>query len=315
MIQASLKVVLLLAVFFWGSYQCKDFIDKSPYADCTQEHIAGDVDGYITRLILLNKKTAISQFFEFQMMNYLGRFQVPILGGDDSINLKMAKIRKKYMLTNTNEYFNIDKYYALMRLSLEFDPDNFYTRQFGIYSAMNRSMVIKAGEVLEAVYPKRPSWRYASDIGWLNFYWLRDYDRARQWFNKAIEFPDSPPALVNIYNATFVREKKYDMAITQTQLQLENTTDPQLRQTLEKKLYWFAAMKLLINKSLEYEKKYGKPINTLDDLIKAGLIAGVPEDTLGEGFFWDRKLHEPMSKGSPFELEGPESVNQINIDL
>ena len=314
MIRTSIKVILLLSIFFWGSYQCKNFIDKSPYAECAHEHIAGDFDKHITQLILLNKSIAISQFFEFQMINYLGRVEVPSLGGDDLINLKMAKIKKKYMLMNIHEYFNVDKYYTLMRLSLEFDPDNFYTRQFGTYSALNRTMVIQAIDVLGTVYPKKPSWRYASNIGWLNFYWLRDYDKARQWFNKAIEFPDSPPLMVNIYNATFVQEKKYDMAITKTQLQLENTEDPQLRQTLENKLYWFAAMKFLINKSIEYEKKYRKPMSTLDDLIKADLIGSIPEDTLGEGFVWDCELREPMSKGNPFELDNPKSVDQIYID-
>ncbi|MCP4121641.1 MAG: hypothetical protein GY751_07790, partial [Bacteroidetes bacterium] len=142
MIETSIKVVTLLSAFFWGSFHCKNHIDKSPYAECTHERVVEEIDGLITRFMLLNKKIAISQFFQFQMLYCYTDVGVPYLGGVDTINLKKAKIQKKYMLRNIREYFDIDKYYALMKSSLEFDPDNFYTRQFGTYSALNWPMVM-----------------------------------------------------------------------------------------------------------------------------------------------------------------------------
>ena len=117
-----------------------------------------------------------------------------------------------------------------------------------------------------------------------------------------MKFKNAANITYSVYQATYILDKKYDLAIASTKEKLQNTRSPGTREVLKKKLKWFEALSFLVKKCTEYKNKFGKPVNSLDDLIKSGLIDSIPYDTIGDGFYWDPEGQEPVSKNNPFEL-------------
>lgn len=338
MIRLFIRVLTILAVFFLGSYLCKSFLDASLEADFKKSYFASLPSKFLTRLLLLNKKIAISQFYQFQMISYNSGFVLPEEddhhdedeheGGyglfrkepsheGDPIRDKMMKVVKKYMLTHLNEFYDYSKFYELMRLALEFNPDNYFTRMFGTQLSKNSEMMQKAVLVLEDIYKIHPTWDLAFDIGWFNFYCLRKEEEARKWFKAVKNYPNAPRYAFNMYAASFILEKKYDQAVSSIENELKGVTDEKLKGELQKKLDWFLGLSLLSKKSVEYKSKYGKTPGSLEELVKTGLIPKVPEDPIGQGYYWDEKHQEPASRDNPFDLvqnRNPMNVGAIKID-
>ncbi len=329
-----LKVVFLTGLLLYGSLVCKTYLDHSGEAGFKKQYFASFPSKVLICLALLNRNIAISQFYQFQMISHYIRFDLPEeycehcmglhkpgSGHEASVKDYVAEktrlIIKKYMLKNIDEFFDTDRFYKLMDLSLEFDPDNLFVREFGMHLSKNHEMMSKAVKVLEHIYEKSPRWDYAFDIGWLDFYCLRNYEGARVWFKKVQGFSNAPRSAFNMYQATFALEKKFDQAVFSTEEQLKQIKDPYLRKSLEEKKDWFKALSLLSKRAVMYKKKYGQDIQDLKDLVKSGLLAAVPEDPIGTGFYWNRELGEPASYDNPFDLvqtRNPINVDKIDVD-
>lgn len=332
--KAFLKVVFLTGLLLYGSIVCKTYLDHSEEAGFKKQYFASMPSKVLIRLALLNRNIAISQFYQFQMIShYIGfalpednpiYFQEPHKDGvvreaetEDKVAGKISLIIKKYMLKNIDEFFDTVRFYKLMELTLEFDPNNDFAREFGMHLSKNYDMMSKAVKVLEHIYEKAPRWDYAFDIGWLDFYCLRNYEAARGWFKKVQGFPHAPRSAFNMYQATFIFEKKFDQAVISVEEQLKQVKEPSVRKSLEEKRQWFKALSLLLKGAVMYKQKYGQNITDLKDLVQAGLIPAVPEDPIGSGFYWNRELGEPASYDNPFDLvqtRNPINVEKINVD-
>lgn len=329
-----LNFILLTGLLLYGSVVCKTYLDNSEEAGFKKQYFASLPSKVLIRLALLNRSIAISQFYQFQMISHYIGFELPEeycehCGGGhqpgsdhkafmkDTVSEKTRLIIKKYMLKNIDEFFDTERFYKLMELTLEFDPNNDFAREFGMHLSKNYDMMSKAVKVLERIYEKAPRWDYAFDIGWLDFYCLRNYEAAREWFKKVQEFPNAPRSAVNMYQATFILERKFDQAIYSVEEQLKQVKDPVLRENLEEKREWFKSLSLLSKGAVKYKKKFGQDITDLQDLVKSGLIAAVPQDVIGTGFYWNRERGEPASYDNPFDLvqtRNPINVEKINVD-
>lgn len=332
--QGVFKALFLTALLFYGSMICKTYLDHSNETGFKKQYFASTPSKILIRLALLNRNIAISQFYQFQMISYYTQFELPeeycehCMGlhkegsehkafMKDKIAEKTRMIIKKYMLKNIDEFFDTERFYKFMELALDFDPDNDFTREFGMHLSRNYDMMSRAVKVLEHIYEKTPRWDYAFDIGWLDFYCLRNYEAARAWFKKLQGFPNAPRSALNMYQATFVLEKKFDQAVISVEEQLKEVKDPALRENLEEKRDWFKALATLSKGAAMYKQKFGKDIGNLNDLLTSGLLDSIPKDTIGTGFYWNRELGEPASYDNPFDLvqtRNPINVDKIDVD-
>ncbi len=304
-----LLVGFLIFTFFYSSFQCKNFLDRAPELEFKKKFLEQSTEKWMAQLLTLNQKIALSQYYLLQMITYFSSFDLPSehdhsaveeTGAHlhDSVDIKIRLVLQKYMLSHIGEFFDLDQYYALMSLVLEFDPHNDFARFFGLGFSINPQMTRGMCTVLENSFLKNPQWITAFDCGWLYFYILREYDQARLWLNRAKSFAGAPPKVHGIYAATLLLEKKYDIAIQDLMQQIQNCNNPNLISALEKRLHWYEALSLLYHKTIEYSEQFGKSVLDLSDLVKAGLLPAIPEDHLGSGFYWDIKHQEPASRNT-----------------
>ena len=305
----SIRIILLMGLFSFGCFFCKTSLDQRPETEFKKNYFDTKVNKILTRLVLLNKKIAISQYYQFQMIAYFTRFNVPVghhhhhegeHHQEDCLTDQKNKIIKKYMLSHIDEFFDLNRYYRLMQLSLEFDPDNEMAKEFGIHLSYTSKMMRMCIDVLKNTYKVQPSWVTSFNIGWLYFYVFKENESARFWLKRAMSFKDAPKRIENCYAASFFLDKKYDEAILSTKEKLLATSNRQMKDMLTNKLKWFEAFSLLAKKSVEYISVYKKEISSLQDLIDKGLLDKIPEDMIGGGFYWDLETHEPESKKSPY---------------
>lgn len=338
--KALIHIPLLCFLFVYGSFHVKNFLDAGPELEFKKDYFAGLPSKVLTRVLLFNRRIAISQFYQFQMIAYLTRFDLPAdycphcagetdahaghddehghgEEGHDPVAETIKRIKKKYMLTHIGEFFDIDRYYKLMKLSLEFDPRNFFVKEFGMHLSMNAEMMRRCLEVFESVYRKHPGWKLAFDTGWLYFYCMKDYPRAREWYREAMRHPESPPMVRSAFQATYALEGRYDLAIRTTKAQLEKARNPVLRKSLRTRLAWFEALNLLSSRAALFRERTGRQPEDLDELVRAGLLDGIPDDPVGDGFYWDGVKNEPASRNNPYELveqRNPIAVEKIDVD-
>ncbi|MCK5707419.1 MAG: hypothetical protein KAI43_07175 [Candidatus Aureabacteria bacterium] len=204
--------------------------------------------------------------------------------------------REENIKQYTSNYIDTKYFYDLIDLSNALDPDNDYVLFFGRGWVLNVNMARQMVGVLEHSYERTPKWRTMFDAGWIALYALRDYERARKYFEKAMKHEDVPSFVVGIYTHSFSMDKKYESAIKHIAYQMLNTKDHGLRTRLEKKLKWYQDLFLLNRGAIEFEKRYKRPIQSLKDLVNAGFFKVVPEDCVGKGFVWDSKNSEVISK-------------------
>ena len=79
---------------------------------------------------------------------------------------------------------------------------------------------------------------------------------------------------------------------------LFSVKDARQLEIIKIKLDWLKNMVLLEDKVLEFKKIYGGYPQDLQDLIKANLIASIPEDSFGQGFYWDVAVNRIKSRFS-----------------
>jgi hypothetical protein len=299
----------LLLTFFYCNFQCKNFLDRAPELEFKKNFLEQSAGKRMAQLLTFNQKIALSQYYLLRMITHFSSFNLPpdhdhseqdSTGKHlhDSVDIRVRQVSQKYMLSHIEEFFDLDQYYAWMDLVFEFDPRNEFARFFGIGFSINTPLTRGMCKVLEKHFSKYPQWPIALDCGWLYFYILREYDAARLWLNRAKNFSEASPIVQGIYAATFLLEKKYDMAIQILTQQIQDPNNSKLISTLEKRLHWYETLSLLYHKSMEYSKHFGKPLSDLSDLVRTGLLPSIPEDHLGGGFYWDAKHQEPASRNS-----------------
>ncbi|MFC1478918.1 tol-pal system YbgF family protein [Candidatus Margulisiibacteriota bacterium] len=320
-ILTTVKTILLLMIFIIGSIGCKYFLDHADSAQQLGSPTVPPPNTALTRLAFLNKSIAASQYYQFRMMTYYTTLDLPHVHEhsddhhEEHHNCKYAHMDphealrlRHHIIEHIEEHFDIDHFYRLMELSLAHDPDNHFVRRLGTHLALNHHMMQKAADVLAATHEKHPRWRLAFETGWIYFYYLKDYDQARHWLQEAMRFEDAPDAPHNLYQATLILDRRYDMAILDTMQQLTNTHDHQMKTVLQERLHWFRTLAFLAKQASAYQRRFGKPVQELTDLVRAGLIRRIPHDPIGNGFYWNAHRQEPASRNNPFEVLNQENT-------
>lgn len=327
-----IKIFSLLILFFSSSFTLKEFLDYSISNEQKKTYYAANPNKILTRFLLLNKNLAISQYYQFKMLAHISDFNIPFnecshcesLGNNnshmehfhDSVNETMINIVQKYMLQNINEFFDVKKFYQYFELSIEFDIKNETAKELGMNLSQNAEMIKYCIDAFSSVFSKKPVWDFAFYNGWLYYYYLKDYEKARTWLEKALTFKNIPPTVYNLYNTSFYLENRYDEAIKTTEQQIKNNVNPNLERKLLEKLEWFSKLSMLAKSTVLYKNKYNKMPNDLNDLVNSGIIKEIPSDPIGDGFYFDTLKNEPKSKNNPFEYfneKMPLKVDKIKV--
>ena len=145
-------------------------------------------------------------------------------------------------------------------------------------------------------------WQFAHDIGFVHYFYTRDYQEAARWFERAAAMPHAPGWLSSLAATTSL--KGGDLASAETIFsELAQAQESYLQQAAQRGLAQVAAIRAI--QELEglidrFNRNHGRYPFSWDDVIRAGLLPGLPADSTGAPFVYDAATHRvTLSPASP----------------
>ena len=128
------------------------------------------------------------------------------------------------------------------------------------------------------------TWEYMHDIGFVHYWWLRDYRAAAQWFEKSGQLPGAPVWLTPLAATTLAQGGDRESS-RMLWRQLRDTMDVEwFRRNAQLRLLQIDAMDVVdeLNRaSQRFATKHGHPPRTWRELVLGERLRGVPVDPTG----------------------------------
>ena len=146
-------------------------------------------------------------------------------------------------------------------------------------------------KLLEKGLKTDPSrWQYMHDIGFVHYWWLRDYKAAAEWFLKASRVPDAPTWLVPLA-ASITAEGGDRRNARALWTRIRDTAEQDwLRTTAMTSLMRLDAeeqIEQLDRAVARYEAQTGRVLDGWPTLARAGYLRGIPLDPAGVPYVFD----------------------------
>lgn len=212
-----------------------------------------------------------------------------------------------------------DLLYPLLDLTVSLDPDFNLAYRFGsIFLA--ESYPGGAGRPDQAIallekglrsHPDR--WQFAQDIGFVHYWWRRDYKSAAIWFTRGGEMKGAPNWLAPLAAVTLAEGGNRQSSRQLWQEVAGSAEEGWLLEQARFRLTQLDAMDQI--DALErltgaYEQQTGDPPVSWDVLVRAGALRGVPLDPRGHPYvlnpYWGLVTLSPASPLNPLpRVESP----------
>ena len=125
------------------------------------------------------------------------------------------------------------------------------------------------------------NWQRAEDVGFVYYWWVRDYAKAADWFNRASDMPDAPNWLKPLVAVTLAQGGNRDSSRRLWMEVRDHAQFDWLRDQARFRLSQLDAMDEIaaLERLIEtYRVRTGSLPRTWIDLVRAGLLRGIPLD-------------------------------------
>ena len=133
-------------------------------------------------------------------------------------------------------------------------------------------------------------WEYYMDIGFIYYWWVKDYDRAAEWFDKAADVPGSSWWLRSLAaNTLAAGGSRESSRMLWTEL-YESADSEWIRNEATRRLTQLQALDdidQLVGAAAGFLERANRPPTSWRELIDAGLLRGVPLDPTGRPYELD----------------------------
>jgi len=214
---------------------------------------------------------------------------------------------------STEEHKQYDILYPLLDLTTSLDPYFDVAYKFGaIFLAeeypAGAGRPDQAIAILRKGLQAQPDrWQLAQEVGFVYYWWLHDYDNAATWFNRAADMTKAPTWLRSLAAVTLAQGGARATSRTRWgEIASNADADAWLKSQATWRLSQLDAMDgidLMERVVQQYRARTGVLPATWADLIRAGLLRGVPADPEGTPLQLDaatgRVGLDPRSKLNP----------------
>lgn len=127
-------------------------------------------------------------------------------------------------------------------------------------------------------------WEYPHDIGFIHYWWLNDYERAAEWFQKGSQLPGAPIWLAPLAATTLAQGGDRQSARMMWQRLAETMDNDWFRQNAELRLTQLDAMDVVdeLNRAAaRFAARVGQPPRSWRELVAGERLRGIPLDPTG----------------------------------
>jgi tetratricopeptide (TPR) repeat protein len=133
-------------------------------------------------------------------------------------------------------------------------------------------------------------WEYYMDIGFIYYWWVKDFERAAEWFDKAADVPGSSWWLRSLAaNTLAAGGSRESSRMLWTEMYTSADTE-WIRNEATRRLTQLRALDdidQLVGAARGFLERAGRPPSSWRELIDAGLLSGVPLDPTGRPYELD----------------------------
>jgi tetratricopeptide (TPR) repeat protein len=186
--------------------------------------------------------------------------------------------------------------YPLLDLTTTLDPEFVVAYRFGAIflaepdpgGAGRPDLAVKLLEKGVSITPEK--WQYYHDLGFVYYWHLHDYNKAAEWFKRGGDVPGSPWWL-RTYAAVMLTRGGNRQASRAMWQNLRQTTDNDwVRNSAQLRLTQLDALDQIDELSRvrdELTRRRGRLPESWQELVKAGLLPGIPMDPTGTAYTID----------------------------
>jgi tetratricopeptide (TPR) repeat protein len=153
-----------------------------------------------------------------------------------------------------------------------------------------------AFHILDLGLERNPDqWIFPWEAGHAALMQLKDFERAREYFKKAMEIPGAPAMARRLYADASTKLSDYKTALTHWWEIYETATDERVRSIAYSHLYRVkSALDIeALGKAIEeYRQRLGQNPEELEDLVGAGLMEHIETDLDGDAYVYDKETGE-----------------------
>jgi hypothetical protein len=157
--------------------------------------------------------------------------------------------------------------------------------------------------LLEKGLRERPDkWEYMQDIGFVHYWWVRDYPAAALWFDRASKVPGAPWWLRSLAATTLAEGGDRQSSRTMWESIRQSAEIDWLRRDAERRLSQLTALDqidALQNLVDQVTKRDGAPPATWAPLLGGHPLPGIPVDPAGAPYELDASGRVRLSMKSP----------------
>lgn len=183
-----------------------------------------------------------------------------------------------------------DLLYPLLDITTSLDPRFNIAYRFGsIFLAENypggAGRPDLAIALLEKGFRANPArWQYLQDIGFVYYWWMGDYRRAGEWFNKAADVPGAPWWLRSLAAVTLAQGGDRQSSRRLWQALRETADNDWLRNNADLRLAQLDALDAIDQLTMvvrDFTARTGAIPASWDAIVQVRLLRGIPLDPTG----------------------------------
>jgi hypothetical protein len=218
---------------------------------------------------------------------------------------------------------NFELLYPLLDLTTTLDPRFNIAYRFGSIflaepSPGGAGRPDLAIALLEKGLRERPDkWEYMQDIGFVHYWWRRDFKAASQWFDKASQVPGAPWFLKSLAAVTLAEGGDRTSSRTMWTAIQQSAEIDWLKGDAERRLHQLDALDLIdtVQRAVDAAEPRTGKLTSWQDVIHAGVLKGVPLDPANVplGIDHEGRVHLALTSPLfplPLEPQGLGSAHQ-----
>lgn len=180
--------------------------------------------------------------------------------------------------------------YNALSASTDLDPYFFDPYYFGNANLTWEGNLVKEMNVLLDKGSSFRDWDWTLPfyIGFNNFYFLQDNEKASEYLMKASKRPNSPSLLPTLAARLAYKAHRTENAIIFLQEIIRKTDDETTKKIYEKRLNALKTILFLERAAALYQERFKAKPEKLDDLLAKNIIREIPPDPYGGKFYIDK---------------------------